>query len=213
LLVNILSPLGFEVQEAADGEQAIAVWLRWQPHLIWMDMRMPVMDGYEATRRIKATPQGQQTVIIALTASALEEDRAVILAEGCDDYIRKPFREKDLFEALTKHLGVRFAYETPPQGTGDMLVSLQNGQGEVLQSSSAATIAERLSRLPPDLVHGLRRAVVLGYWDQAQIQIDRICELDPQLGLVFSDLARLFDQSRILEYLDSQNQPISTLPD
>jgi CheY-like chemotaxis protein len=178
-----------------------------------MDMRMPVMDGYEATRRIKATPQGQHTVIIALTASALEEDRAVILAEGCDDYIRKPFREKDLFEALTRHLGVRFAYETPPQAAGEALASSQNDQSEALPGVTAATLAERLSRLPPDLVHGLRRAVVLGYWDQAQSQIDRMCELDPQLGLVFSDLARLFDQSRILEYLDMQSQPETLLPD
>ncbi|MCK4724538.1 MAG: response regulator, partial [Anaerolineales bacterium] len=108
LIVKLLSPLGFEVREAANGQEAIDVWESWDPHLIWMDMRMPVMDGYQATRQIKSTTKGQATVIIALTASALEEDRNIILSEGCDDYLRKPFRENVLFAALEKHLGVRF---------------------------------------------------------------------------------------------------------
>ena len=111
LLVRMLAPLGFEVREAANGQEAIEIWDFWEPHLIWMDMRMPVMDGYEATRRIKATTKGQATVIIALTASALEEDRVVMLSEGCDGYMRKPFREADLFDALDHHLGVRFVYQ------------------------------------------------------------------------------------------------------
>jgi CheY-like chemotaxis protein len=72
---------------------------------------MPVIDGLEATRRIKATVQGQATVIIALTASAFEEDRSAVLAEGCDDFVRKPFREQEILDMLTKHLSVRFVYE------------------------------------------------------------------------------------------------------
>jgi signal transduction histidine kinase/CheY-like chemotaxis protein/streptogramin lyase len=110
LLVQLFAPLGFAVREAANGEEAIAIWQAWAPHLVWMDMRMPVMDGYEATRRIKATVQGQATVVVALTASALEEDRRLILSEGCDDYVRKPFREEALFAVLQRHLGVAFVY-------------------------------------------------------------------------------------------------------
>ncbi len=79
------------------------MWERWKPHLIWMDMRMPVMDGYEATRRIKAAPSGQATVIIALTASAFEEDREQIMLEGCDDFVRKPFRKDEIYDMLAKH--------------------------------------------------------------------------------------------------------------
>ena len=90
------------------------MWERWEPHLIWMDMRMPVMDGYEATRRIKATTRGQATVIIALTATAFEEDREQILLEGCDDFVRKPFRKDEIYDMLAKHLGVRFLYEEEP---------------------------------------------------------------------------------------------------
>ncbi len=111
LLVQLLGELGFEVKEASNGKEAIAVWKEWQPHLIWMDMRMPVMDGYEATRQIKATLQGQATVVIALTASAFEEDRHLVLSAGCDDFLRKPFRAEALWEKMEQHLGVRYCYE------------------------------------------------------------------------------------------------------
>jgi CheY-like chemotaxis protein len=76
-----------------------------------MDMRMPIMDGYEATRYIKSTTKGQATLIIAVTASALEEDRNVILSEGCDAYVRKPFRDSEIFDEFEKHLGIQFIYE------------------------------------------------------------------------------------------------------
>jgi signal transduction histidine kinase/CheY-like chemotaxis protein len=111
LLVKLLATLGFEVQETENGQQAVALWQSWQPDLILMDMRMPVMDGYEATRQIKSTPQGQTTVIIALTASAFEEDRAAILACGCEDFVRKPFQEGVLLEKISEHLGVRYLYQ------------------------------------------------------------------------------------------------------
>ncbi|MBN1260727.1 MAG: response regulator, partial [Anaerolineae bacterium] len=110
LLMKLLRPLGFEMRGAVNGQEAIEIWDEWDPHLIWMDMRMPVMDGYEATRRIKDTIKGQATVIVALTASAFDEERAVILSGGCDDFIRKPFRESEIFDVLERHLGVRFLY-------------------------------------------------------------------------------------------------------
>jgi signal transduction histidine kinase/ActR/RegA family two-component response regulator len=112
LIFKLLSPLGFEIQQAENGQEAIAVWQRWHPHLIWMDMRMPIMDGYEATRQIKASTQGQATVIVALTASSYEEERSVLLSAGCDDFIRKPFKEKTLFEVMQKHLGIGYIYES-----------------------------------------------------------------------------------------------------
>jgi PAS domain S-box-containing protein len=102
---------GFEVREAVNGQEALEIWEEWNPHLIWMDMRMPLMDGHEATRQIKATAKGEDTVIVALTASAFEEDRRAVLAEGCDDFVRKPFREAEIFDKLAQHLGVRFVYE------------------------------------------------------------------------------------------------------
>lgn len=126
LLIKLLSPLGFELKEARNGQEAIEVWDEWEPHLIWMDMRMPVMDGYEATREIKARQMGrgrdgetsqskieqsQVTAIIALTASTLEEELALSLSAGCDDFVRKPFCEADILDAMNKHIGVRYVYE------------------------------------------------------------------------------------------------------
>ncbi|VXD12319.1 hybrid sensor histidine kinase/response regulator [Planktothrix paucivesiculata] len=110
LLVKLLSPLGFEVAEAENGQEALKVWNEWQPHLILMDMRMPVMDGYEATKQIKSHLKGQATVIIALTASVFEEERAIVLSVGCDDFVKKPFREDALLEKIAHYLGVRYLY-------------------------------------------------------------------------------------------------------
>lgn len=111
LLLKLLEPIGFEVRDAENGQQAIALWKEWQPHLIWMDMRMPVMDGYEATRYIKADLQSQKTVIIAFTASVFDEERAIVLAAGCDDFVRKPVPEKIVFEKMAQYLGVRYLYQ------------------------------------------------------------------------------------------------------
>jgi PAS domain S-box-containing protein len=119
LLVTLLQALGFEVQEAADGKTALDLWQHWQPHLIWMDMHLPIIDGYEVTRQIRFEESqrriggddnlGVPTVIIALTASAFEEDRARVLASGCNDFVRKPFREELLLDKLQDFLGVQFA--------------------------------------------------------------------------------------------------------
>ena len=143
LLVKILESLGFEVRTAVNGQEGVALWEKWSPHLIWMDVVMPVMDGYEATRAIRVRESGKQgegekddvgssieeffvpaktaspnnsprTVIIALTASAFEEQREAILRAGCDDFLPKPFREEVLLEKIALHLGVRYLYEEQP---------------------------------------------------------------------------------------------------
>jgi two-component system, chemotaxis family, sensor kinase Cph1 len=115
LLVRLLESIGFEVRSAVTGEEAVVVWQQWQPHLIFMDMLMPVMDGYEATKRIKATLKGQATVIIALTAHAFSEERSTVLEAGCDDFIPKPLREEILFEKIARYLGVKYIYTEQSQ--------------------------------------------------------------------------------------------------
>ncbi|PSB60797.1 histidine kinase, partial [filamentous cyanobacterium CCP1] len=89
LMVRLLTHLGLEVQEATDGREAIALWQQWKPDLTWMDIRMPGLDGYEATKQIRAMEQEQASIIIALTAQASQSDRALALAAGCNDYISK----------------------------------------------------------------------------------------------------------------------------
>ncbi|WP_333437868.1 PAS domain S-box protein [Microcoleus sp. D2_18a_D3] len=110
LLVKLLTSVGFEVREATQGVEALSLWESWSPHLIWMDLRMPIMDGYTATKRIREHPHGKETVIIALTASAFEEDREKVLMAGCDDFMSKPFQECLVFDKLAQYLGVEYIY-------------------------------------------------------------------------------------------------------
>jgi PAS domain S-box-containing protein len=108
LLVQLLAPVGFEVLEATNGEEAIKMWETFQPHLIWMDMKMPVIDGYQATQRIKATAEGIGTIVIAISASAFESEKVAMLLAGCDDIVCKPVSEKVIFEKIAQYLGASF---------------------------------------------------------------------------------------------------------
>ncbi len=114
LLIKLLEKLGFEIQEAMDGEEAIALWRQWQPDLIWMDIQMPNLKGDEATRRIRAAEAQQNmqhhTIIIGVTAQATRGDRDLVLSAGCDDYISKPFEAQLLFDKMQKHLGLTYTY-------------------------------------------------------------------------------------------------------
>ena len=110
LLSDLLSRVGFDIKEAKDGEEAIAKFQQWHPHFIWMDMRMPRMDGYAATRKIRELPGGAEVKIVAVTASVLVEHREPMMAAGCDDVVRKPFREHEIFDAMARHLGVQYLY-------------------------------------------------------------------------------------------------------
>jgi CheY-like chemotaxis protein len=111
LLSRLLATVGFEVREAANGSEALDLWRQWRPDLIFMDERMPRMDGSEATRIIRAEEAEQRkkrTAIVALTASAFEHEREVILASGADDFVVKPHSEEDIFDAIGRMLGVAF---------------------------------------------------------------------------------------------------------
>ena len=110
ILLQLLETIGFEVKEAKNGVEAIAIWQSWQPHLICMDLHMPVMDGCKASKQIKSHQKGKDTVILALTASVLKEECPQVLNSSCDDCISKPFRIPELLEKLAKHLKVEYLY-------------------------------------------------------------------------------------------------------
>ena len=188
LLVRLLSPLGFEVREASNGQEAVWLCNSWHAHLVWMDMRMPVMDGRTATRRIKAGPHGAATVIIALTASSFEDERADILAAGCDDFLRKPFHEAELFALMQKHLGVHFAY----------------GQEDARTGTPPGPDRAALAALPA----ALRTAL-----EQALVQLDTgavgaaIAEVeDPVLAHALATLANEFQYTKILHLLQDDKK-------
>ncbi|MBF2027425.1 MAG: PAS domain S-box protein [Oscillatoriales cyanobacterium C42_A2020_001] len=154
ILLELLRPVGFEVQEATNGQEAIAQWQAWSPDLIWMDIRMPVMDGYEATKQIKAASLAnhqEPPIIVALTGSVFEEDRKVALDMGCSDFVRKPFRTEEIFEKMTEYLGVSYVYaDSPPFSDENRLANSE--------ADNLSLTAESLSIMPPEWIAELRQA-------------------------------------------------------
>ncbi len=189
-LLKLLEPLGFELAEAKNGQQALEVWETFEPHLILMDMRMPVMDGYEAAQRIKASTKGQATAIIAVTASAFEEERAVVLSAGCDDFLRKPFREGDLFVLLEQHIGVKFVYEQMPEQAA---ISTHR--------QSPTEVATALTALSTDLREKLERAAASADMEEVEGVIEQIQAQQPALAGELARLAHEFDYDQIVALL------------
>ena len=180
VLRELLISVGFEVQEAVNGLEAVDCWERWKPHLIWMDIRMPVMDGYEATKRIKAASAAQGStehnlhnhpypIIIAITGSVFEEERKEAIDIGCNDFVRKPFHVETIFEKMADFLGVRYCYAkednaatlnhsltTQPfiELTPEALNSMSGEWlGEIHQAASRANAKQLLSlieQIPPE---------------------------------------------------------------
>jgi signal transduction histidine kinase len=114
VIFQLLTQAGFKVRIASDGHQALDLFQTWQPQLILMDMRMPVMDGYQTTRAIRSLANGATLPIIALTASAMESDRSDIFAAGCNEFVRKPVEVEPLFEMIAKYLHLRYDYANLP---------------------------------------------------------------------------------------------------
>jgi CheY-like chemotaxis protein len=149
-LMKLLRSIGFSVQSADNGESAIQSWKEWSPRLILMDVHMPVMDGIEATRRIKSNSRGKQTVIVALTASAMDEDHRIVSESGADDFLAKPCREDELMEKMRTLLDIAFDYEEV------------SGAEDESHLGVAALSADRLGQLPRELIKEIRRATLTG---------------------------------------------------
>ncbi len=141
LVSQLLAGVGFEVHTASDGQQAIEAYQRWQPALVLMDIRMPVLDGYAATRRIRQLPGGAAVKIVALTASVFAEDRTAMLDAGCDELVAKPVEEERLFAVLGEllHLEYRYAESAePPAVVPKQELELSSLSTELLTELSAA---------------------------------------------------------------------------
>ncbi|XFA74213.1 ATP-binding protein [Thermosynechococcaceae cyanobacterium Okahandja] len=188
LLVQLLQPLGFQCREAENGQVAIEQWQAWQPHAILMDIRMPVLDGKEATRLIKAQGGDRAPKILAVTASSFEQDKQELLRIGCDDYIAKPFRAQTILERLAHHLNLDYRYDTtatPAAPTAPRTVTLEPAAlmvmprpwiaelQEAAKKLNSKRIQELIAEIPPDeavLIEGLQQ-LVKGF------RFDKIVEL------------------------------------
>jgi PAS domain S-box-containing protein len=197
LLSNVSSPAsGFELRKANNGEEALEVWASWQPHLIWMDLQMPVMDGCEATRRIRQAESGDpkaesRTVIIALTASTLEEEGAKTRAAGCDDLLDKPFRDATIFEIIHKHLGVRYIYEE------------QDASAITPLETEKLTFAA-LSDLPGAWIVDLHYAASVADGDMALALIEQIEASHTPLAEALAALVNNFQFDKLADLTDTE---------
>lgn len=193
LLSSILLQVGFEVREAENGEEAVALFQQWQPHFIWMDMRMPVMDGYEATARIRELPGGDAVKIVAITASAFKEQRKHILEAGCDEVVHKPVQSHEIFDAMAQQLSVRYIYEE---------------QREAVLAEAATLTGEMMEVLPTVLRQALRDAALNLDASAANQVIQRIRSDHPEIADRLQLLVEEFSFDQIMTLLDGENERI-----
>ncbi|WP_163340426.1 transporter substrate-binding domain-containing protein [Desulfopila sp. IMCC35008] len=196
LLVTLLTKVGFQVREAADGQEAVEVWKTWQPHLVWMDLRMPVMDGYEATKEIKSlmkdSPSSVDTKIIALTASAFAEHKVHAFKSGCNDFIRKPFRESEIFKIMTQHIGIQYIYE-------DTVKVKQSQSADRLTSSTDRNAI--MANLPAGLLERLAEATNSCDADRIDLIIEEIRPHSTELADTLTRFSKQFDYKKIMNLI------------
>ena len=148
LMLDLLGSKGFSLEQASNGREAIDIWEAWHPDLIWMDLHMPEMDGYEASKQIREWESQLEspavaTKIIALTASVFGE-RELVLASGFDDYMMKPFREQVIWQKMKEYLGVELIYEESVEDNGQKLKKTICCEGQ-LNSEDLSVILKDMS--------------------------------------------------------------------
>jgi PAS domain S-box-containing protein len=191
LLVKLMKNIGMEVKVANNGEECVAIFKQWKPDLIWMDRRMPVMDGVEATRKIRRLAGGKQVKIVAVTASAFKEQEPELMDAGMDDYIRKPFLFNEIYHSLSQQLGLEFSYGQDVQPNKCVRTPLTT---ELLQTISSDERDE------------LSHAVISLDSERINAIISRIAAKQPVLGQSLSQLANEFDYPTILRAIDDVSE-------
>jgi CheY-like chemotaxis protein len=184
LLIKLLEPFGFDLREAENGREAVDICDAWQPHLIWMDMRMPVMDGYEATQKIRTRiNRSRETTIIAVTANVLEDEKTKVISSGCDDIVIKPFKEADIIELIQKHLEVKFIYASE-----DAYIDEVNPKSDSQKLSHGD-----FAGIPEEIIVKLKKSVDALEMDTALAVIEQFRERNPSLA---NEVRKLVKQYR-----------------
>jgi signal transduction histidine kinase/CheY-like chemotaxis protein len=185
LLQQMLSPAGFRVMVAANGALGVEAFLDWHPHFIWMDLRMPELDGMEASKRIRGLFGGREVKIAAMSASAFSAERERVLEGGLDDFVRKPFRAEEIFECMGRHLGVRYRQSPLP-----MMAAAVEPQS--LRPEALAALSPELRRELVDAVTSLNR-------ERIMTVIDHVGERDEELAAVLRGLGNRFAYTAMYE--------------
>ncbi len=185
-LMKLLTSIGFSVRGAENGEAAIRSWEEWNPQLLLMDVHMPVLDGLEATRRIKADPRAKGTFVIVLTASAMDDDRRTVSQSGADDFLAKPCPEDELLEKIRVLLDIAYDYDEDKHLAGVATLTL-----------------ERLGLIPQELVRELREATLTGDKRLLDKLILKVSETeDAESARALQQLADRYDYDALMRLLD-----------
>lgn len=184
---KILEPVGFQVREASNGADAVTIFKQWHPQLVLMDIRMPVMDGYETTRLIRESSNGETCKIIVISASIFGEGRQKIIDAGCDDYLMKPFRDTDLFNAIEKHLNLHFIY------SDDEIQRIETRIGNITYS---------LADLPKGWKQVFREATMEGRIQDMENLLEEITQSHSGLARVMKKMLERYDMDGLLKMLD-----------
>jgi len=193
VLERLLSDAGFQVRVAQNGKQGVEMYEEWRPDFIWMDLRMPVMDGIEATRRIRALPVGTDVKIAAVSAWGISR-RTEVLAAGMDDYLTKPYRPAEIFDCLQRHLGLRYlrAEAAPPPA-----------------GHSAELSKDAIAALPSALRAELLDAVTALNAKRISQAIAKVAEHDAPLGSVLAGYAERYAYTAILSAVEDAPAKLS----
>jgi PAS domain S-box-containing protein len=192
LLAGFLGSTGFELRQAENGLEAVELFRQWAPDIVLMDLSMPVMDGYEAIRRIRSTPAGVDAVIIAVTSSAFADEQHKAKECGADDHLGKPFKEGDLFELIRVHAGIEYRYDEQ-EATGD---------SEALPDM--VMLKRQISELPSELIGQLRDATISADLDTLNILLDEMVETAPDLALKLREIAARYDYDLLLTLFSAE---------
>ncbi len=193
LLTQLLGSVGLETREAEDGAEALELFQEWEPHCVFMDMRMPVMDGFEATRRIRALPERADTPVVAVTASVFEGDRHQITECGADHFVGKPFKEWEIFGALERFVGVRFVYESEEEKPRD------TAPAAAAEGASVSSLEQ--AEIPDSLVDQLREASLALDLDAVIELTELVREHDEAFAIQLRALADEFDFEAIVDHI------------
>lgn len=197
LLCDLLRGVGFETREAVNGAEGVTVWNGWNPDFIWMDMRMPIMNGLESTReirRVESRENRPRTPIIALTASGFEHEMDAVNQAGCDELVLKPFRASTIFETLAKYLKLEYVYSG-----GDAA-----GQAAAKAEGPTEPTRERLAELPTELRIKLLAAVTEGDVRGASAVVDAMEPGNPGLAKGVRAMIRQYRFEELQEMLEPE---------
>lgn len=194
-LSYLLNSVGFQVKEASDGAAAIQILQTWEPDFIWMDMEMPGMNGYEAIERIRTDLQNTAVKIVALTASAFDHQRDMILALGCDDFVRKPYINDEIFQTLSKHLGVQYTYQGIIQPKQSTITAQTSLEVEVLQA--------QLQQMRNEWISQLRQAAIAARESQINNLIQEITDAYPELSCYLQKLLQQLAFDQIVHFVET----------